>query len=464
MEIPNNIKNFLRQSNTPYEIMRHPRTTTLPQAAGACHLELSDLVRAVMLVDAGGPLMAILPADHLLDFESIHSVTGRSFEFIPDDRLHEIFTDCEPGSFPPLAPAYGLDVIIDTALSERDAIVFEPGSRTSLLRMTGAAFKNLFPTAAYAPIAQSARAIGELIGDRDSAVVEHRIVHLTPARVRRDLQEFHELPVLPSTAGHLLQLASNPLSNARQLAGIIAQDASLAAQVMRYANSSLYGYAGSVNDLQTAIARVLGFDFVLNLALGLTIGKSLRIPADGPLGLEAFWRHSVYSARLVECLARQIEGRERPARGAAYLAGLLQNIGRLVLGHTFQPEFFLLNQLAMINPQIATTDLETSVLGVTHDQIGAWLMEAWGMPASLITGVRYHHDAGYWGKDAVYPQLILIANHHLARLGIGETGDGQSPQFAQEMLGLDAIVVELLAEQVVENALELDDLARRLSA
>ena len=262
----------------------------------------------------------------------------------------------------------------------------------------------------------------------------------------------------------MLQLATGPLAGARQLAQLIEQDPSLAAQVLRYANSSLYGYAGSVKDVQTAIARVLGFDFVLNLALGLTIGKALRIPQDGPLGLHAFWRHSVYAARLMEVLALQIPGRDRPERGSAYLAGLLQNIGRLVLGHTFRPEFFLLNQLAAANPDVRVTELEKSVLGVTHDQIGAWLMESWGMPESLTAAVRFHHDPDYRGEHAVYPQLLLIANHHLAKLGIGATEDDRPSQFVLDTLGLGDVGVELLAEQVVANARELDDLAHRLSA
>lgn len=464
MGIPNNIKNFLQRTNTPYEIMHHPRTRTLSQAADACRLALGDLVRAVMLIDSQGLLMAVLPADHLLDFEAIHRVTGREFELIPGDRLRRIFQDCEPGSFPPLAPAYELNVIVDSALLHRETVIFEPGSHTALLRMSGSAFDKLFADARYAPISQSAVALGELIEDQDNVALERRLSRLTPTRVRRSIEQMHELPALPSTAGHILQLASNPLASARQLAQVIEQDASLAAQVLRYANSSLYGYAGDIKDLQTAIARVLGFDFVMNLALGLTIGKALRVPQEGPLGLDAFWRHSVYAARLVEILALQLQGRDRPERGSAYLAGLLQNIGRLVLGHTFQPEFFLLNQLALANPEMPTSELEKSVLGVTHDQIGAWLMESWGMPESLITAVRFHHDAGYWGKHAVYPQLVLIANYYLRKLGIaGEREDDASPEFALEMLGLRGINAELLAEQVVASAPELDELAHRLA-
>ncbi|HHH42697.1 MAG TPA: HDOD domain-containing protein, partial [Gammaproteobacteria bacterium] len=265
-------------------------------------------------------------------------------------------------------------------------------------------------------------------------------------------------------AARILQLAADPRANARQLADIIEQDPGLAAQVLRYANSSLYGYAGSINNLQTAIARVLGFEYVLNLALGFSIGKSLRVPLDGPFGLDAFWKHAVYAARLVELLAQQLPKKLRPPRGTAYLAGLLQNLGRLVLGHTFQPEFFILNRFAQANPDMPTCELEKHVLGVTHDQIGAWLMEAWNLPAELVVAVRHHHDEEYWDQHATYSQLVLIANRVLAMRGLGETDQPGLPPFCLEMLGLDEQQVVDTANSLFEKAEELEDLARRLAA
>ncbi len=464
MGMPRNIRNYLQQSNLSYEVLRHNRTRSLVQAARACQLSLDQLTRTVVLADAEGLLMVVLPADHLLDFEILRAFTQRDLELVPAQRLDEIFDDCEPGSFPPLAEAYGLDVVIDTALLNRDNIIFEPGTHTSLVRMSGEDFRSLFSAARQATLSQPASLLTDLNADNKRDSLNEHIEHLTPALSRRNIEEIHELPPLPVTATQILQLAANPLSNAQQLAEVVETDPALAAQVLRYANSSLYGYAGHIRDLQSAIARVLGFEFVLNLSLGLTIGKSLRIPPDGPLGLNAFWRHSVYAARLVELLARQLPAKQRPPRGTAYLAGLIQNIGRLALGHAFQPEFFILNQFAQANPTMATSELEKHVLGVSHEQIGGWLMEAWGMPDELIVAVRHHHDEGYWDELAVYPQLVLVANRLLAIHGLSDMEKPELPAFTLDMLGLDESTVRLLAEQIIANSEELDDLAKRLVA
>ena len=464
MGMPRNIRNFLQASNLPYEVIRHSKTSSLVQAAEACKLPIEKLARAVMLADAEGLMMIVLPADHLLDFEALYFLTERELELCPADRLSEIFDDCEPNSFPPLATAYGLNVIVDSSLSNWQEVVFEPGTHSSLVRMSGEDFQALYADARHAVVSLPPSALAKLDTAQVSETLGEYFEQLSPSRVRRSLEDIHELPALPDTATGILQLASNPLANARQLADLISTDPALSAQVLRYANSSLYGYAGRIKDLQSAIARVLGFEFVMNLALGLTIGKVLRIPPDGPFGLNNFWRHSVYAARLVELLARQLPGKQRPQRGTAYLAGLIQNIGRLALGHTFQSEFYILNQFAHANPTMPVLELEKSVLGVTHDQIGAWLMESWAMPEELIIAVRHHHDEGYWEKHAVYPQLVFIANRLLAVYGISNMEKPQMPTFALEMLGLEETTVRLLTEQIIANSEELDDLAKRLAA
>jgi HD-like signal output (HDOD) protein/prolyl-tRNA editing enzyme YbaK/EbsC (Cys-tRNA(Pro) deacylase) len=464
MGLPTNIRNFLDRRQVHYETLLHRRTATLGQAADACDVPISRLVRAVILVDAQGLLMAVLPADHVLDFEALCSLLHRDLELVPGNQLTAIFDDCEPRSYPPLAPAYDLEVVVDTAIDRMDVVTFEPGVHNTLLQVSRSDFRSLLGESASGSFSRAAASLRATLGEEADGALSHVVDQFTPSRIKQNIEEFHELPPLPATAAQILRLAADPMANARQLAGIIEQDPALSAQVLRYANSSLYGYAGRIANLQTAIARVLGFEFVINLALGLSIGSSLRIPQEGPFGLDAFWRHSVYAGRLVEQLALHLPRGEKVPRGTAYLAGLLQNVGRLVLGHTFQPEFYILNRFAQANPDMPTAELERHVLGVTHDQIGAWLIEAWGLPAELVAAVRYHHDEGYWDRHATYPQLVLIANRALAAHGLGETDRTGLPAFSLEMLGLKPEQVIEITNSLFESNNDLEDLARRLAA
>ncbi|MBI5040562.1 MAG: HDOD domain-containing protein [Gammaproteobacteria bacterium] len=458
--LPIAIQRFLDTQNAAVQLLHHPPTETLTQAARVCGIRESQLMRALVLIDAQGPLMAILPSNHLLDFDALCTLLGRELEPVPASQLHGIFDDCEAHCCPPVGAAYGLDVIIDAVLLEEDTLYLEPGSHSLLLCISRDEFTRLQRNPR---IGHFSHPVSALQRDNSAASLSKTIEQFTPARIKRRVEEFHELPALPGTALAILDLASNPRANAADLGKVIEQDAPLAARILRYANSSLYGYPGKIKDLKSAIARVLGFDFVLNLALGITVGKSLRVPADGPLGLDAFWRHSVHSAALVERLSQMMPADKRPRRGTAYLAGLLHNMGMLLLGHAFQAEFFLLNRYLDANPGVPVETIEKYVLGVGHDQIGAWLLAAWGLPEELVTAARHHHDENYWGDHAAYSQLVLIADRLLARCGLGTTTVTELPTTSLEKLGLDAAKVIAASEALWAGNIELDELARMVA-
>ncbi len=458
--LPATLENFLTEQRAQFTLLAHPRTKTLTQTAQICGIAENQLMRALVLVDAKGPLMAILPNNHLLDFSALCQSLNRELEPVPADQLVNVFDDCESHCCPPLGNAYGLDVIIDKSLLEQETLYLEPGSHTSIIRIDRHEFLRLLPDAHIGRFSHPLKALHK---EDPTRALSSTVEQFTPARIKRRVEEFHDLPALPGAALEILELAANPRADARDLARIIEQDAPLAARIMRYANSSLYGYPGKIKDLKGAIARVLGFDFVLNLALGITVGKSLQVPQDGPLGLEAFWRHSVYAAALVERLSTLMPNDIRPKRGTAYLAGLLHNLGMLLLGHAFQTEFFLLNRYLAANPDLPVETVEKYVLGVGHDQIGAWLLSAWHLPDELITAARRHHEENYWGDHAIYSQLVLVANRLLARYGIGTNHTTDLPSFSLEMLGLNEAQVIATAEALWEGNTELDDLARMVA-
>jgi len=290
--------------------------------------------------------------------------------------------------------------------------------------------------------------------------------------IQRRIEQIYELPPMPDMARRILALRADPDASSADLVAIVELDPSLAAQVIRYATSPYYGYSGRIESLHDAITRVLGFDLVMNMALGLSTSKTFRNPCAGPLGLEAFWRHAVFTASFVQSVVKRLPAEIRPEPGMAYLAGLLHNFGFLLLGHLFPPEFKLLNKLAAANPNTPITSLEKCVLGMGqaqelldmgHAQIGAWLMQSWGMPEELIVTIREHHHPDYQGEHAVYPQLILLANHLLKRHGIGDAPTPDIPAQTLQLLGLTEASVEASLEQLLDGADMLESMARQLA-
>jgi HD-like signal output (HDOD) protein len=233
---------------------------------------------------------------------------------------------------------------------------------------------------------------------------------------------------------------------------------------MRYARSPFYAYRGSIKNIADAISRVLGFTMALNLALGIATSKTFRYTSGGALGLRNVWRHMVFNATLAHALAQAMPPKRRPNPGTVYLAGLLHNFGYLLLGHLFESEFDILARTVAGHPEIPVVVIEEQLLGINHGEIGAWLMQAWNMPAEIITTARHHHNINYQGDFARYARLVLLANQLLKQYGIGDAQNPVLPEALLDDLGLDGATALSVAQRVMHNHGELDALALQMAA
>lgn len=291
--------------------------------------------------------------------------------------------------------------------------------------------------------------------------------------IRRQVESVYELPMIPEMASRILHLSSDPAASVKDVVEVVEMDPSLAAQVIRYARSPFFGYQGNVDSIHEAISRVLGFDLVMNIALGISSGKVFNIPDDGPLGTKAFWRHAIYTAALTQALGKAMPRQMRPKVGTAYLTGLLHNIGFMLLGHLFRPEFMVLNKLAAARPGISIAELEKRILGMGHArhvvnmghcQLGDWLMQSWKMPQEVIVTVREHHNEDYKGEHALYSRLTLVANRMLKQHGIGDARNEEVPEHILKSLYLSEELVERIFEQVMASGDSLDVMAQQIAA
>ena len=288
--------------------------------------------------------------------------------------------------------------------------------------------------------------------------------------VERRIEQVYELPPMPDLGRRILELQSDPNAGARELANIVQLDPSLAAQVIRYASSSYYGYTGRITNIQEAISRVLGYDMVMNLAIGLAAGRSFCIPEKGPLGLKSFWEHAIISAVLMQRLSAAMPEGMRPSQAQCYLCGLLHDFGILLLGHLFPPEFQLLNKLAQANPKQSVAELESRLLGMGearemiamgHARIGAWLMEAWQMPGPLRIALLEHHNTEYMGEYELLVHLVQLSDFLLQHEG--DMPDvSEFPEFSLRLLQLLPEQAEEIYLQVMDGRSELVAMSRQL--
>jgi HD-like signal output (HDOD) protein/prolyl-tRNA editing enzyme YbaK/EbsC (Cys-tRNA(Pro) deacylase) len=409
---------YLNDRQIAFKRIEYPLTSTPEQVVAALSIPLHALLKATILKYSDGLVIAVCPADRHIDFTAIPRHFADDVQLADPSTIACFFSGHGLNTIPPIGHLFGLPVLLDMHCEDAAEVLFSDGSGEALIRMAYGDFRTVLENAM---VADYTRPTSDLLSNREMANEPEGVSRIHPlSDIRERVSEIERLPAMPEMAQQLLQLRRDADCDISDMVAVVGQDPSLAAQIVRYARSPFFGYAGEVGTLQDAITRVLGFDMVMNIALGVATGKIFRNPRKGPLGLEAFWRHAVYTATLGEALAKRLDSRQRPRVGTTYLCGLLHNFGFLLLGHFFPAQFTLLNKLVENNPDKAVQEIEKLVLGIDHCELGAVLMHSWNLPGEVIATVRYHHDPTYAGNHALQVRLIYVANRLLHEYRIGD--------------------------------------------
>ena len=374
----------------------------------------SNFARLVLLHDNIGKVLVLLPAVKLLNLVSIWRETERHLQPVKGDDVRRFFSQEKLLTKEGQRKLFSLPVFVDDAFESQDVLdVLEPysGLRFDADRSWYIANMRSIRLGLSTVDIDNAQPKGN-----DEAVISHAVERFTALRIRQRLEDTLGLPSLAPTTQKIIMLRSDPAAGVDRLVPVVKVDPSLSAQVMSWSVSPYYAAPGSIQSIDDAIIRVLGFDLVVNLALGIAMGKTLTIPEDTPRNQTPYWQQAVYTATLAERLAKKMETSIRPKPGLVYLSGLLHNFGYIVLAHLFPPHFSLLSRYIEANPHLRLDYIEKHILHVTREQVGSWLMENWSLPEEIYNGVRYlneplHPEAG------VYAQIIHLANHALRQKG-----------------------------------------------
>ena len=461
LSIPNKIQESLEAMAVNYQVVDAFQCVDIYQGINDPNHHCKQLIRTVGLEHESEVFLAVLPHNYFLDYKAISELLGFEPKPMSNEALKEIFKGCEDYSRPPIDGLYEIKLLVEPSVLDLGELYIESGNPEKLLKLDKIAGNMLFQDCDSMPFAAGPESFFSGRNKQSNVDVD---LSFTPMRLKQRVDETFDLPAMPDIAQDIMKLRVDPSADATKLGQIVARDPSLAAQVISWASSPYYGYQGKIDSIETAIARVLGFELVMNLALGISIGKSLRVPKDGPLGVREFWKQSIYTASLAEKLCRAMPIKQRPERGLIYLSGLLHNFGHLLLGHIFPPQFSLINQSILCNPHISVEDIEMYILGVSHEEIGAWLMQNWHMPDELIVAVHRHHQEEFWSKHSVYSNLVLVANRLLTRLNIGDSVMTNIPESTLELLSLDMESVEGALENISTESESLDLMAKQLVA
>lgn len=136
MAISQQLKNFLEHNGIPYQVLPHPPAPTAWELARALHVPGDALAKVVLLVIDDRYVMAVVPSTRHVDLQRLSDVLGhRRVRLAAERELSWLFPDCEIGAMPPFGNLYGLQVFMDSDLSDEADIVFQAGSSCEAVRM-----------------------------------------------------------------------------------------------------------------------------------------------------------------------------------------------------------------------------------------------------------------------------------------------------------------------------------------
>jgi putative nucleotidyltransferase with HDIG domain len=238
------------------------------------------------------------------------------------------------------------------------------------------------------------------------------------------LNKVKDVPTLPQVLVKLSKLVNDPRSSAKDLGRVVSVDQSQTARLLKLINSSFYGFPRKISSATEAIA-LLGFNAVKNLCLSISI-FDLFADSNGAGGFdrERFWQHSIGCAVGGKVLAKYIG---YPEKEELFVAGLLHDIGKVVLDHFFHEEFKQIIK-SVQEKDILMLEAEKEVLGFTHTEVGQMLAERWDLPLKLVEPIANHHQPMKSYSFAKESGVVHLADILCRAKDLGWAGDNKIPE------------------------------------
>ena len=271
--------------------------------------------------------------------------------------------------------------------------------------------------------------------------------------IKDKLKQIEGLPPFPATHAQILELANSEESSSEDIAEQLQMDPSLLATIFKIVNSSAYGFQKKVDSLKLAVT-LLGLEEIANLVMTAQVFKNLG-NYDGGSGFDRaeFWKHSIGTAFITRAISKKLQTEVE----SAFLAGMLHDLGKVVLDRCFTDYYRPVVELAA-KEELWIGDSEHQLLGLTHADVGGQLATEWQFSEKYLYSIMHHHNPEATGRYQRLTSLVHLADHLCRKFGYGSGGDEQVPEVHPAVLdrfslgerGL-AILAEI-AEKELEGA------------
>jgi len=240
-------------------------------------------------------------------------------------------------------------------------------------------------------------------------------------RLERESTVGH-LPALEEILHGLRRFTSDPKTTVFQISEQVSRDPSLAVRLLRMANSAYYTRAEPVVSLEEAVL-FLGVEQVRTVSV--TMGCVERMSPQDKSGFKwpDFWRHCIATAYVARILGRFFH-RKHADPELDYIAGLLHDVGKLVIAMLFPDGFgYVFNKAR--EQKLSFCEAEQNYFDTDHAALGGWYLERQNMPPAVFETVRCHHNWTLSVENQEIAAIVNVANHFAHENALGCSGNMQ---------------------------------------
>lgn len=254
------------------------------------------------------------------------------------------------------------------------------------------------------------------------------------------------LPSVPHLYTELMRKLQEPECTIAHVGELIRCDIAMAAGVLRLVNSAYFALSRRITDIVEAVT-LLGIDLVKTLVLGVGLFRQFEQLGELDAYVRRLCDHSLKVALSAKEVASDL-GLDRPTADLACMAGMLHDVGELVLAAN-HPDLFagLLHDATAEGCPV--WQKERAVLGTSHMEIGAYLLALWGLPDAVVEAAAFHHTPGAV-SEALQPEVITAVHlaNHLANETYGDAGPARASldETYLRNVGAEAVAASFLAK------------------
>lgn len=275
--------------------------------------------------------------------------------------------------------------------------------------------------------------------------------------IELEIAKIKNLPPLPEESIRIITAVNDGDISIEKLVDVLSMSPVLVARLLGLANSAFFGQAGKVNDLRTAIIRVLGVNLVKSLALSIVLNVELKTNECKKFDSNYFWSHALVTAQIAEKLAKHIND-DLMQSNMVYTSGLLLNIGLLAAIFIYPAD---LNEVFSKSDRFDGSVINEmrSQLGKTQYEFGAILLERWKLPSIYQAVIKQFRQPDYEGRERRLIELLELS--HWAAVYIVNDKIEEIPDFSNLLnrLSLSQVLFMRVVKDLNENRENILELA-----